>query len=61
MGLDVDYDYSPSAWKKVVYAGTQAVSFPQGARDLKELAELVVSCERVRRGTEKIGAEGQVR
>jgi hypothetical protein len=53
----VDYDYSPTALKKVVYAGTQAVSFSQGSRDLKELAELAVSPERVRRATERIGAE----
>jgi len=53
----VDYDYSPTALKKVVYAGTQAASFPQGSRDLKELAELAVSSERVRRMTERIGAE----
>jgi hypothetical protein len=43
--------------KKVVYAGTQATSFPQGSRDLKELAELDVSAERVRRATERIGEE----
>jgi hypothetical protein len=53
----VDYDYSPTAMKKVVYAGTQATSFPQGSRDLKELAELQISPERVRRATERIGAE----
>jgi hypothetical protein len=53
----VDYDYSPTALKKVVYAGTQATSFPQGARDLKELAELEVSAERVRRAAERIGDE----
>lgn len=53
----MDYDYSPTAWKKVVYAGTQATSFPQGSRDLKELAELDVSPERVRRATERIGNE----
>jgi hypothetical protein len=57
LGLDVDYDYSPTALKKVVYAGTQATSFPQGSRDLKELAELDVSPERVRRTTERIGKE----
>jgi hypothetical protein len=55
--LDVNYDYSPTAWKKVVYAGAQAVSFPQGSRDLKELAEVDVSPERVRRATERIGDE----
>ena len=53
----MDYDYSPTALKKVVYAGTQAASFPQGERDLKELAELEVSAERVRRATERIGDE----
>jgi hypothetical protein len=53
----VDYDYSPTALKKVVYAGTQAASFPQGSRDLRELAELDVSPERVRRVTERIGHE----
>jgi hypothetical protein len=53
----VDYDYSPTALKKVVYAGTQATSFPQGSRDLQELAELDVSPERVRRVTERIGQE----
>ena len=57
LGLDVDYDFSPTALKKVVYAGTQATSFPQGSRDLKELAELDVSPERVRRATERIGQE----
>lgn len=53
----MDYDYSPTALKKVIYAGTQAASFPQGSRDLKELAELEVSPERVRRATERIGDE----
>jgi hypothetical protein len=53
----VDYDYSPTALKKVVYAGTQATSFLQGSRDLKELAELDVSAERVRRASERIGQE----
>jgi hypothetical protein len=57
LGLDVDYDYSPTALKKIVYSGTQATSFPQGSRDLKELAELDVSAERVRRATERIGKE----
>ena len=53
----MDYDYSPTALKKVVYAGTQATSFPQGSRHLNELAELDVSPERVRRATERIGHE----
>ena len=53
----MDYDYSPTALKKVTYAGTQAASFPRGSRDLKALAELDVSPERVRRATERIGDE----
>ena len=53
----MDYDYSPTVWKKVVYAGAQATSFSQAARDLKELAELDISPERVRRATERIGGE----
>ena len=53
----MDYDYSPTALKKIIYAGTQAASFPHGSRDLKELAELDVSAERVRRTTERIGDE----
>jgi hypothetical protein len=53
----VDYDYSPTALQKVTYAGVQATSFQQGSRDLQTLAELEVSSERVRRVTERIGAE----
>lgn len=53
----MDYDYSPRAWEKVTYAGTQCGSFPQGSRDLLALAELEVSPERVRRATELIGEE----
>jgi hypothetical protein len=53
----VDYDYSPTVLKEVTYAGTQAASFLHGARDLKELAELDVSPERLRRATERIGDE----
>jgi hypothetical protein len=53
----VDYDYSPTAWRKITYAGTQSVSFPQAARDLEALAELTISQERVRRATERIGQE----
>ena len=37
--------------------GAQSTSFSQGSRDLKALAELAVSSERVRRATERIGDE----
>lgn len=57
MGLEPDYDLSPAVWQKVVYAGTQAASFEQAARDLAQLAELVISDQRVRRATIRIGNE----
>jgi hypothetical protein len=41
----------------VVYAGTQAASFEQAARDLAQLAELDISDQRVRRATIRIGNE----
>jgi hypothetical protein len=44
-------------WEKVVYAGAQGASFEQAARDLKKLAELDISDQRVRRGTIRIGNE----
>lgn len=40
-----------------MYAGTQAASFEQAARDLATLAELDISDQRVRRATVKIGNE----
>lgn len=40
-----------------MYAGTQAASFEQAARDLAQLAELDISDQRVRRATIKIGTE----
>jgi hypothetical protein len=57
LGLEPDYDLSPAVWRKVVYAGTQAASFEQAARDLAELAELDISDQRVRRATIRIGDE----
>lgn len=44
-------------WEKVIYAGTQAASFEQAARDLKKLAELDISDQRVRRAALHIGSE----
>ncbi len=53
----MDYDYSPGAWRKIVYAATQSASFAQASRDLAALAELSVSAERTRRAAEHIGEE----
>ena len=57
LGLDVDYDYSPTVWRKIAYSGSQSASFAQASRDLKTLAEVDISAERVRRATERIGDE----
>jgi hypothetical protein len=50
LGLDVDC--SPTAQAKVTHAGTQSVSFPQAARDLKTLAELTTNL-RIKRSLAK--------
>lgn len=56
----MDYDYSPRLWEKLVYAGVHSSGFEQAARDLKALAEVEVSPERVRRCTERVGQERMV-
>ncbi len=43
--------------KKAVYAGTNATSFQQAERDLKEEAELSISQQRIMRITKRIGQE----
>jgi hypothetical protein len=53
----VGYDYSPSVWRKLTYAGACSTSFLRASKDLKALAELTVSEERVRRAAERIGEE----
>jgi hypothetical protein len=53
----VDYDYSPRLWEKLVYAGATSASFEQAAKDLKVLAEVGLSAERVRRCVERVGGE----
>lgn len=49
--------FSPALLKKVVHAGVYSTSFCQAAEDLKALAEVEVSSQRVRRTTEAIGCE----
>ena len=49
---------TPGALKKVVHAGTSAHSFREAQDNPRELAELSVSSQRVRRFTERIGDEG---
>ena len=55
MGLRVESTVSPKVERKVVYAGANSQSFEQASRDLKELAELEIKSERVRRATLRNG------
>ena len=48
---------SPGVLEKMVYAGTQSRSFPQAERNLKHLAELDISEQRIARATKRIGQE----
>lgn len=57
MGIDPDSQLTPGALKKVVHAGVHASSFRQAEADLRALAELAVSGQRVRRAAERIGHE----
>ncbi|MEM6472967.1 MAG: hypothetical protein AAF802_25630 [Planctomycetota bacterium] len=55
MGLRVETTVSPKVEQKMVYAGANSQSFEQATRDLKELAELEIKSERVRRATLRNG------
>lgn len=57
MGLDVDYDYSPNVWRKIVYSSTRGHSFDEASQHLLVLAEIEVSPQRVHRASLKIGQE----
>ena len=57
MGIEPDSQLTPGALKKVVHAGVHASSFRQAEADLRALAELPVSGQRVRRAAERIGHE----
>jgi hypothetical protein len=57
LGIEPESELTPGALKKVVHAGVHASSFRQAEVDLRELAELPVSSQRVRRATERIGHE----
>ncbi len=57
LGIEPESRLTPGALKKVVHAGVHAGSFRQAEADLRALAELSVSKQRVRRVTERIGHE----
>lgn len=48
---------SPRVLEKMVYAGSQSRSFRQAESDLKHLAELEISEQRITRATKRIGQE----
>lgn len=48
---------SPRVLAKVVYAGTAATAFEAASTDLKALAHLAISAERIRRACLHVGAE----
>lgn len=57
LGLDPDDTLSPGLLQKVVHAGARHRSFREAGEELAVLAEAAVSEERVRRATERSGAE----
>jgi hypothetical protein len=57
LGIAPDDTASPRVLEKIVYAGTQSRSFRQAERDLKHLAELDISEQRIARATKRIGQE----
>jgi len=55
LGLRVEATVSPKVERKMVYAGANSGSFELARRDLRELAELEITSERVRRATLRNG------
>ena len=56
LGLSLEGTVSPRVLAKVVYAGATA-SFPQAEEDLRHLADLAISSERIRRACHRVGDE----
>jgi len=57
LGIAPDDTASPGVLEKMVYAGAQSHSFRQAEQDLKHLAELDISEQRIARATKRIGQE----
>jgi hypothetical protein len=54
--MEVAARVSPAVLRKIVYAGAHT-AFQHARCDLKELAEIDISADRIRRATEKVGQE----
>jgi hypothetical protein len=57
LGLAIEETVSPRVLAKMVYAGTAAAAFEAARADLKALAGLAISAERIRRACLHVGAE----
>jgi hypothetical protein len=57
LGIEPDATVSLRVLEKMVYAGTHATSFQQAEADVKALAELQISAQRIARATRRIGQE----
>lgn len=57
LGMGPDETLSPALLKKVVHAAACSASFQQAEEDLKVLAEVQVSTNRIHRAAERIGGE----
>lgn len=55
--MGVEETVSPRVLAKMVYAGNAANAFESASEDLKALAGLSISAERIRRACQRIGAE----
>ena len=55
--MEPDCAFSPALLRKVAHAGACSTSFRQAADDLRVLAEVKVSEQRLRRATERVGRE----
>lgn len=57
MGVDVDCPFSPGMLRKVAHAASQSASFVAATKDLRVLAEVKVSRERVERWAKRVGED----
>jgi hypothetical protein len=55
--MEPDSRLSPALLRKVVHAGSCSTSFRQAAEDLRVLADVKVSAQRIRRACERVGEE----
>lgn len=57
LGLESKYDYTPRAYRRIVFAAAQSVSFADASESLAELSDLKVLPKRVWRAAKRIGEE----